>query len=91
MIDNKTRIHIHELRIGMFVSELDIPWSKSPFDEHNSGFIIQSREELAKLRDCCTYIYIDVEKQKRQYGAIPTKLTKATDKVAFKQAFGKAT
>jgi HD-GYP domain-containing protein (c-di-GMP phosphodiesterase class II) len=90
MIENKTRIHVHELRIGMFVSELEIPWNQSPFDEENLGFAIRNREQLAKLRDCCNYVYIDVDKQRRQYGAIPTGLTKTTDKVAFDKAFGKA-
>lgn len=88
MKENKTRIHINELRIGMFVSELDIPWSKTSFEK---GFIIQTRAELAELREYSTYAYIDVEKQKRQYGAIPTNLTKTTDRVAFDKAFAKAT
>jgi len=90
MKDTKTKIHVHELRIGMFVCELDIPWNQSPFIGKEHGLIIQTREQLAQLRTCCTYVYIDVEKQKKLYGAIPTSLTKETDRVAFHKAFGKA-
>ncbi len=81
------RIHINELRIGMVVSKLDVPWEKTPFDKE---FIIQTREQLAELRNHCTYAYIDVGRQKRQYGAIPTSLTKETDRVSFTKAFGQS-
>lgn len=90
MKETKTRIHVHELRIGMFVTGLDIPWNQLSIEGNDHGLIIQTREQLAQLRDCCTYVYIDVEKQKKLYGTIPTSLTKKTDRVAFHKAFGKA-
>lgn len=88
MKNNSIRIHVNELRLGMYVNELDIPWEKSSFKEH--GFFILTREELAEIQDYSTYVYIDVEKQKRQLGAIPTRLTNTRDRVAFHKAFGKA-
>ncbi|MCX7088293.1 MAG: HD-GYP domain-containing protein [Methylococcales bacterium] len=88
MKNNSTRIHVNELRLGMYISELDMPWEKSPFKVH--GFFILKREELAEIQACSTYVYIDVEKQKRQFGAIPTKLTDERNRVDFHKAFGKA-
>ncbi|WP_051906825.1 HD-GYP domain-containing protein [Methylomarinum vadi] len=90
MKDNATRINVQELRIGMFVCELDIPWEQSPFSAYKQGFIIHSREQIAQLRNCCTYVSIDVQKQKQQYGAIPTRITKESDRVAFYKAFSQA-
>lgn len=91
MKENKTRIHVQELRIGMFVTELDVPWEKSPFaDCKASGLIIQSREQLAQLRRCSTYVFIDADKQKKMFGAIPTAASKETDRVAFQKAFTQA-
>ncbi|MGR9051357.1 MAG: HD-GYP domain-containing protein, partial [Gammaproteobacteria bacterium] len=81
---------VQELRIGMLVYNLDIPWSEYPFAQHRQGFIIQSREQIAQLRDYCTYVYIDARKQKQHYGAIPTGLTKETDRENFYKAFNKA-
>jgi HD-GYP domain-containing protein (c-di-GMP phosphodiesterase class II) len=88
MKSNGMRIHVNELRLGMYISELDIPWEKSPFKAH--GFFVLNREELVEIHKCSTYVCIDVEKQKRQIGAIPTKLTHERDRVAFHKAFGKA-
>jgi len=48
---------VTELRIGMYVAELDRPWVESPF--LFQGFTIESDEDLAKLRETCRYVYVD--------------------------------
>lgn len=51
------RVAVSELRIGMFVAELDRPWLNSPF--LFQGFLIEGEEELAALRELCKFVYVD--------------------------------
>lgn len=46
-----------DLRIGMFVSELDRPWLESPF--LLQGFLIEDEDQLATLRELCRFVTID--------------------------------
>ncbi len=41
----------------MYVAELDRPWLDSPF--LFQGFSIESPDQLAALRECCQYVYVD--------------------------------
>jgi putative nucleotidyltransferase with HDIG domain len=52
----KTKVDVHDLRKGMFVSELDRPWLGTPF--MFQGFEIQTDEELAQLRELCQHVYV---------------------------------
>jgi putative nucleotidyltransferase with HDIG domain len=55
----KKKLDVKELRIGMYVSELDRPWLGTPF--LFQGFEIRDDQELAKLRKLCQFVYIDTE------------------------------
>ena len=46
-----------DLRIGMFVAELDRPWLESPF--LMQGFVIEDEETLAQLRELCRFVHVD--------------------------------
>lgn len=46
-----------DLRIGMFVAELDRPWLESPF--LMQGFLIEDEETLAQLRGLCRFVHVD--------------------------------
>src|SRR3970282_627644 len=52
----KTKVDVHDLRMGMYVSELDRPWLGTPF--LFQGFEIQTDEELEHLRALCRYVYV---------------------------------
>lgn len=52
----KTKTEVQDLRIGMYVVELDRPWLNSPF--MFQGFEIHTDEELEQLRKYCHYVYI---------------------------------
>ncbi len=65
------RIHVYELKIGMFVSELDIPWEQSPFSLQ--GFDLKSLADIKAVQDVCDYVVIDPARQKRIHGAISNK------------------
>lgn len=45
-----------DLKIGMYVSELDRPWSETPF--RFQGFVINTDEELAILRQYCRTVFV---------------------------------
>jgi putative nucleotidyltransferase with HDIG domain len=47
-----------ELKIGMYVSELDRPWLETPF--LFQGFHIESDEVIEELRRHCRFVYVDV-------------------------------
>ena len=48
---------VSDLEIGMYVAELDRPWSKTPFVVQ--GFYIESPEDIDSLREHCDFVYID--------------------------------
>jgi HD-GYP domain-containing protein (c-di-GMP phosphodiesterase class II) len=53
-------VDVRDLRIGMYVAELDRPWVGSPF--LFQGFRIESEEDLRKLQASCRYVKIDPER-----------------------------
>ncbi|MEJ2386888.1 MAG: HD-GYP domain-containing protein [Chromatiaceae bacterium] len=56
----KLRLAASELKIGMFVSELDRPWLESPFGFQ--GFPLRSIEDIQAVKRVCAYVYVDTEK-----------------------------
>lgn len=51
---------VEDLRIGMFVADLDRPWLETPF--LLQGFLIESAEDIARLQACCRHVVIDRER-----------------------------
>ena len=51
---------IEGLEVGMYVSRLDRPWIKTPFELQ--GLNIKSADDIEKIRKYCKYVYVDVEK-----------------------------
>ncbi|MDX1823260.1 MAG: HD-GYP domain-containing protein [Thiohalomonadales bacterium] len=58
----KVKIDVNDLEHGMFVSELDRPWTETPF--LLQGVLIESREDIAELQRLCDHVYIDVERSR---------------------------
>ena len=58
----KVKIDVNELEHGMFVSDLDRPWTETPF--LLQGVLIESREDIAEFQRLCDYVYIDVERSR---------------------------
>lgn len=52
-----TKVDIRDLRIGMFVAEIDRPWTDTPF--LLQGFLIEDAEQLAKLKELCKVVQVD--------------------------------
>lgn len=55
---------VQNLMLGMYVSELDIPWLESPF--MFQGFFIETDEDLQALRDACQFVYVDASKKRKR-------------------------
>lgn len=53
------KISVDNLYVGMYVSRLDRPWLGTPF--LLQGFVIKDEEDIAKLREHCEFVYVDLE------------------------------
>ena len=53
-------VHRNQIEVGMYVAELDRPWSETPF--MFQGFEIDSFATLAAVREACEYALVESEK-----------------------------
>ncbi len=90
------KIHISELKIGMFVSRLDRPWLETPF--LMQGFIVESLDDIDTITQYSEHVWIDAVQQvwippeeRSQLTASPTKvnyINKVDAALEHKQALG---
>ena len=52
------KVAVHDLEVGMFVSDLDRPWHQTPFPIQ--GFHIRSQEDVRALVSYCKWVMVDV-------------------------------
>jgi HD-GYP domain-containing protein (c-di-GMP phosphodiesterase class II) len=87
----KREIRVKDLQFGMYVAELDRPWTDTPF--MFQGFVLRTEQQLEALRKFCTHVFVDPEKSDKL--APPPRLViqgttpypeKTTVEVEFKQA-----
>ncbi len=52
-----SKVAVKDLKIGMFVADLDRPWIDTPFVLQ--GFLIQDRQQIAELQGICQWVVID--------------------------------
>ena len=62
MAIKQVKINVNDLTIGMYVSQLDRPWTHTPFPLQ--GFQVRTTEDINTLRNYCSYVYIDTSKGK---------------------------
>ncbi len=55
--ESNTLVPARELKIGMFVAELDRPWLETPF--LIQGFLISDKAEIALLQRYCRHVKVD--------------------------------
>lgn len=51
------RVPASEVKLGMFVAELDRPWLGTPF--LTQGFVVSTLTEVKKLRELCNFVYVE--------------------------------
>ena len=65
------KVACDDLRSGMYVQELDRPWLDTPF--LFQGFYIRDDEEIATLRKCCEYVFVNKAREDTDPGIIHAK------------------
>jgi len=58
----KARLHVSDLRVGMYVCELDRPWLETPF--LLQGFEVDNDEIIDEVMQYCQHVHIDVDRSK---------------------------
>ncbi|MDP1536312.1 MAG: DUF3391 domain-containing protein [Burkholderiales bacterium] len=56
----KKTVPVEQLEFGVFISELDRPWTETPF--MYQGFVLNSDKQLEILKKYCKQVTIDLEK-----------------------------
>ncbi|HET6265308.1 MAG TPA: HD-GYP domain-containing protein [Usitatibacter sp.] len=52
-----TKVFTTDLKVGMFVADLDRPWVDTPF--LLQGFLIEDQEQITALRSHCEFVIVD--------------------------------
>ena len=68
-------VHRNQIEVGMYVAELDRPWSETRF--MFQGFRIDSFETLAAVQEACEYALVETEKVARVSSNSPQRLVAA--------------
>jgi HD-GYP domain-containing protein (c-di-GMP phosphodiesterase class II) len=56
----RKEVPVDQLQFGMFIAELDRPWTETPF--RFQGFQLNSRKQLEALKKYCKKVYVDPER-----------------------------
>ena len=56
----KKRVQVGELQFGMYIAELDRPWTDTPF--MFQGFVLRTPQQLEALKKYCTTVFVDAER-----------------------------
>ena len=54
------KVSIEDLRFGMYVSQLDRPWTDTPF--MFQGFLLKTPEQMEVLQKFCKFVFVDTER-----------------------------
>ena len=86
---HQVKINVDQLKIGMYVSALDRPWTETPF--LFQGFLVKEKSTIEQLTKYCEHVYIDTEQ-----GLVPdtdisaAETEKAPETVTIEKEFPKA-
>jgi hypothetical protein len=67
-----TKVDTTALKVGMFVAELDRPWTETPF--LLQGFVVENDKQIAALRKYCKYVIVDRARSTGKEYAPPAKI-----------------
>ncbi len=87
----KKQVPVEELQFGVFIAELDRPWTETPFVFQ--GFILNTEQQRETLRKFCRKVFIDTEKgldptdqgQSKSGAAQVSVLATIKEKVAYEE------
>lgn len=61
------KMDVKDLRVGMTVVELDIPWEESPF--MFQGLELKSPSDVLSIQEACTFVFVDYDEFSLQQSA----------------------
>jgi len=56
----KSKVAVTDLQFGMYVFELDRPWTETPF--MFQGFHVRTQQQIDMLKKYCEFVYVDAER-----------------------------
>ncbi len=80
------KIAVHDLEVGMFVSDLDRPWHQTPFPIQ--GFYIRSQSDVRALVSHCKWVMVDVA-ESRESSAVAKSSGRTYRRVAGNRGNGR--
>ncbi len=63
-------VPVSELRFGMYIAELDRPWTDTPF--RFQGFVLSTEQQLETLKKLCKTVLVDPERSQAPAAAGPS-------------------
>ena len=57
----KKQVPVAELQFGMYIAELDRPWTETPF--RFQGFVLKTHQELELLGKHCSVVFVDPDRR----------------------------
>lgn len=60
LLNNEIKVEAADVRLGMYVTALDIPWEESRFIF--KGFLIEEDKEINEIKRVCQYIIVDKDR-----------------------------
>jgi HD-GYP domain-containing protein (c-di-GMP phosphodiesterase class II) len=60
----KKKMDVKDLQFGMYVYELDRPWTETPFVFQ--GFVIRTQQQLDGIREHCKRVFVDTVRGERE-------------------------
>jgi len=83
----RKKIPVNDLRFGMYIAELDRPWTDTPF--LFQGFVLATRRQLETLKTYCSSVYVDAERRETDEAHYPAGPTYA-EQASVEQEFAPA-
>lgn len=65
----KKKVAVADLQFGMYIYELDRPWTDTPFVFQ--GFVLKTPQQLEVLNRFCKHVYVDTVRVEGEAGAAP--------------------
>jgi HD-GYP domain-containing protein (c-di-GMP phosphodiesterase class II) len=59
----RKQVLVEQLQFGMYVAELDRPWTETPFIFQ--GFHLRTDEQLSMLKQFCKHVFVDLERTEK--------------------------
>jgi len=78
----QTKVHVADLKIGMYISQLDKPWLDTPF--LLQGMEIKSGDDIDALQVHCEFVFIDEDLSDYQPDTKPVVRPPTTEHVSYK-------